>query len=156
MRKSASLRFSSIGMVCGLLGVVACGPPPSTETPPLLPRSSSPPPSASPGPLPEPTPSLSSQPSPLSNLTPSSSPSSSPSPTPKPSVPATPVFEMRFEEPKRFLYSKGETVRIYVTLLDAQGQPLSSQVQATLPIEWRSTRPQEIAVDQPGLYSITG
>lgn len=60
------------------------------------------------------------------------------------------ISGLRFEAANRFLNAKGETVRLYLTLLGPQGQPLSPEVQAALPIEWLSTRPQDLSVDAQG------
>lgn len=71
-------------------------------------------------------------------------------PTARPSALVSPVSGLRFEGSKRFLSAKGDKMRIYLTLLDPQGQPLSATAQAALKIEWLSSNPQVISVDPAG------
>lgn len=79
--------------------------------------------------------------------------SASPSPTPLPGASAVPgdelppqLSELRFGAIDRFLDSRGEHTRFAVELLDANGQIIAAQV----PLEWRSSRPQDFSVADDG------
>lgn len=56
------------------------------------------------------------------------------------------VAGLRFAAVDRFLDAAGERQRLQVVLLDVQGQPLA----VDLPLEWSSSRPQDIRVSSDG------
>lgn len=143
MKLSAKLlvNYSSALFASGLFLLAACGPPPANQGGPSVSSSV--------------LPSGQIQPGSAPSLAPSALPSMSPLPSPTVQAGAgsglANVSSLRFEASNRFLNAKGESTRIYLTLLDSAGLPLSAEAQPALPIEWISTRPQDIAVDEQGV-----
>lgn len=132
-------------LLLGLLSLSACAPP-STSQP-------SPGPSPDASAAPTPAPGVSARP------TPQPSPTASPVvPTPSASAPPAVVLPaelagLRFAASNlRFLNQKGQSTSFGVEALDREGRVLDLDL-STLPLEWRSSRPQDFSVDAQGLVT---
>lgn len=70
-------------------------------------------------------------------------------PTPQPvAQPPVGLASLALAVPTRYLYAKGESVRLGVVLLDAAGRPLTPA--GPLALEWSSSRPGDLSVDTGG------
>ncbi|MGV3526616.1 MAG: hypothetical protein ACO1RX_20530 [Candidatus Sericytochromatia bacterium] len=129
-------------LLLGLLSLSACTPPGTSQ------------------PLPGPSPDASAAPTPVPGV--SATPTPVPSPTaspvvPTPSASAPPAVGLpaelagiRFAASNvRFLNQKGQSTPFEVEALDREGRVLDLNL-AALPLEWRSSRPQDFSVDAQG------
>ncbi len=132
---------------CLLLSLGACAPPAPGPTGPVSPSGS---PTVAPNSN-SPLPGVSSVPGTQPSTQPSTVPNSGPTAVPSPTVSAgtglpANLAGIRFGELNRFLNYQGQSTRFDVIAVDANGQV----IQAVLPLQWRSSRPQDFRVDADG------
>lgn len=131
-------------LLLGLLSLSACAPPTSTSSP------------SPPGPSPDASLAPTASPAPGVSATPLPSPTAS-AVVPRPSVSPPPAVGLpaalagiRFAASNvRFLNQIGQSTPFVVEPLDREGRVLDLDL-AALPLEWRSSRPQDFSVDAQG------
>lgn len=128
------------GLLSCLFSLSAC-----TTNPAVPPNQASGQPPASPQSSATPSPQSGG---PADSLSPSAQPSSTtsnPSPSPQTVLPAG-LAGLRLDTGNRFLRGQGASTQFKAVLLDTAGQVL----QADVPLQWQSSRPQDFSVDAQG------